>query len=154
MTIAAIALSATAFAKQPKLEAVKVGENDTEFVFAGKCVSGQEYRMRAYQEAGVDKYEYTGPIGSGKIDSVVAARVAKDYVCQENGKTAWIADVAKLGEDDNEFLFVDKCANGEPYRLRAYQALADGTMRDMFDYVGPIGSGTIRSSMPAKEAKL
>lgn len=151
MATVAMSFGAIAFAKQP--QAVKVGENDTEFVFQGKCASGQEYRMRAYKDVGVDKYDYAGPMGSGTIESTIPAREAKDFVCQENGKTDWIPDVAKLGEDDVEFVFAGKCANAAPYRLRAYQAMTDGKMREMFDYSGPIGSGTIRSNMPAKDAK-
>lgn len=155
LALFASALSLSAFAKPPKLQPTQVGENDSEFIFVGKCDSGKDYRMRAYQVAGVDKYDYTGPLGSGTINSAVPAREAKDYVCMENDRGTWKADVvSQLGENDTEFVFMDKCASGAPYRLRAYQAVSGGQMRDMFDFTGPLGHGTIRSNMPAKEAKM
>lgn len=150
--LVAVAMMGSAFAKHPKMEPVKVGENETEFVFVGKCDSGAEYKMRAYKDGVTDKYDYSGPLGTGTIASGVSARDAKDHVCVENKRGEWKADVA-LGENDVEFLFVDKCSNGEKYRIFSYQKMVEGKMRDFFDFSGPIGSGTIRSNIPAKEAK-
>lgn len=67
---------------------------------------------------------------------------------------AWAAKLSKatvaLGNDDTEFVFVGKCPNGEPYRIFAYSQLIQGQSASMYDYSGPAGQGTIRSSTPPR----
>jgi hypothetical protein len=62
----------------------------------------------------------------------------------------WAAKLPKsalpLGNDDTEFVFAGKCPNGEPYRILAYSQIIQGQSASMYDYSGPAGQGTIRSS--------
>lgn len=51
-----------------------------------------------------------------------------------------------LGNDDSEYVFAGKCANGEKYRLYSYMKTIDGQPESFYDYEGPVGKGTIRSS--------
>ncbi len=57
------------------------------------------------------------------------------------------------GEDDVEFLFVDKCKSGQPYRLKAYKIEVNGEAIQMYDYQGPRGQGTIASDVEPRKAK-
>ena len=63
---------------------------------------------------------------------------------------AWAAKMPKttmaLGNDDTEFVFAGKCPNGESYRILAYSQIIQGQTASMYDYSGPAGQGTIRSS--------
>lgn len=61
--------------------------------------------------------------------------------------------VAKIGEDEVEFLFVDKCKSGESYRLKSYKIEVNGESIQMYDYIGPRGKGTIQSDVDARQAK-
>lgn len=71
---------------------------------------------------------------------------------------AWAAKLPKatvaLGNDDTEFVFAGKCPNGEPYRIFAYSQLIQGQSASMYDYSGPAGQGTIRSSTPPRTLAL
>jgi hypothetical protein len=51
-----------------------------------------------------------------------------------------------LGNDDTEFVFAGKCPNGEKYRLFSYEKYINGQAESFYDYEGPAGQGTIRSS--------
>lgn len=51
-----------------------------------------------------------------------------------------------LGNDDNEFVFMGQCPNGERYRLFAYNQVFEGQATAYYDYEGPAGKGTIRSN--------
>lgn len=57
------------------------------------------------------------------------------------------------GEDETEFLFVDKCKSGKPYRLKAYKIEVNGEAIQMYDYAGPRGQGTIASDVEPRQAK-
>jgi hypothetical protein len=37
-------------------------------------------------------YHFKGPIGKGLVQSSVPMDVAKEFVCQENGRKRWLAD--------------------------------------------------------------
>ena len=50
-----------------------------------------------------------------------------------------------LGNDDDTFIFMGRCPNGEMYRLLAYDKQVDGFKRSFYDYEGPAGKGTIKS---------
>jgi cell division protein FtsB len=64
------------------------------------------------------------------------------------------ADQNKItGEDDTEFLFIDKCKGGEAYRLKAYKITVNGEAIQMYDYQGPRGKGTIQSDVEPRHAK-
>lgn len=58
-----------------------------------------------------------------------------------------------IGEDDTDFLFLDKCKSGEAYRLKAYKITVNGEAIQMYDYQGPRGKGTIQSDVEPREAK-
>ena len=51
-----------------------------------------------------------------------------------------------LGNDDTEFVFAGKCHNGENYRIFSYVKIIDGQAASFYDFEGPVGKGTIRSS--------
>ncbi|MEY4911259.1 MAG: hypothetical protein RL761_922 [Pseudomonadota bacterium] len=57
------------------------------------------------------------------------------------------------GEDDVEFLFVDKCKSGKPYRLKVYKIEVNGESIQMYDFDGPRGKGTIASDVEPRQAK-
>ena len=67
---------------------------------------------------------------------------------------SWAAKLPKtalvLGNDETEFVFLGKCPNGEHYRIYAYSQLIQGQSASMYDYSGPAGQGTIRSSTPPR----
>jgi hypothetical protein len=63
------------------------------------------------------------------------------------------APLKVTGEDDTEFLFVDKCQNGAAYRLKAYKITVNGESIQMYDYQGPRGTGTIASDVEPRQAK-
>lgn len=50
-----------------------------------------------------------------------------------------------LGNDDETFVFMGKCPNGEMYRLKAYQKWVDGTSESFYDYDGPAGKGSVQT---------
>ena len=57
------------------------------------------------------------------------------------------------GEDDTEFVFMDKCKNGATYRLKTYKLTVNGEAIQMYDFDGPRGKGTIQSDVEPREAK-
>jgi hypothetical protein len=54
------------------------------------------------------------------------------------------------GNDEETFVFMDRCPNGVMYRLKAYQKLVGGVVIPYYDYDGPAGQGTIQSQTPPK----
>jgi hypothetical protein len=61
----------TAFARTHEPPSYPLGNDDTEFVFAGDCPSGEPYRLFSYQME-IDGlmqsfYDYEGPAGKGTI---------------------------------------------------------------------------------------
>jgi len=67
--------------------------------------------------------------------------------------TASATTLKITGEDDTDFLFVDKCKSGVAYRLKAYKIVVNGDAIQMYDYQGPRGKGTIQSDVEPREAK-
>lgn len=55
-----------------------------------------------------------------------------------------------LGNDDDTFVFMGRCPNGEMYRLKAYQQLIDGNLQSFYDYEGPAGKGTVQTKTSPK----
>ena len=51
---------------------------------------------------------------------------------------------------EETMIFMGKCPNGEPYRLKAYQKLIEGSLKSFYDYQGPAGQGTIQTQTPPK----
>ena len=64
----------------------KLGNDESTFVFAGRCFNGATYRLLAYQQNvdGEDKpfYDYAGPAGAGTIQTAVAPKVMVARVCR------------------------------------------------------------------------
>lgn len=50
------------------------------------------------------------------------------------------------GNDDTEFTFMGKCPNGQPYHIFAYSKWVDGREESYYDFEGPAGQGTVRTS--------
>lgn len=57
---------------------------------------------------------------------------------------------AALASDEDTFVFTGTCDSGEPYRLYAYQKIANGESRSFYDYEGPVGKGTVQSNTVPK----
>jgi len=56
-----------------------------------------------------------------------------------------------IGNDDTEFVFAGRCPNQEPYRIFSYQMEIDGLTQSFYDYEGPAGKGTIRTSIQPRK---
>lgn len=57
---------------------------------------------------------------------------------------------AKLGRNEETFIYAGTCFNGEPYRLFLYQKDVAGWPESHYDYEGPAGKGTVQSETPPK----
>jgi hypothetical protein len=57
---------------------------------------------------------------------------------------------AKFINDEDTYTFAGVCPNGEKYRLYAYQKLVENTPQSFYDYEGPVGKGTVRSTATPK----
>jgi hypothetical protein len=60
----------------------------------------------------------------------------------------------KLGNDEETFTFVGRCANGTSYRLYAYEMDVDGLRQSFYDYEGPAGKSTVRTNTSPKKMAL
>lgn len=56
-----------------------------------------------------------------------------------------------LGDDDMEFVFVGHCPNGDSYRMFSYQMEIDGLTQSFYDYQGPAGKGTVKTTAQPKK---
>lgn len=63
---------------------------------------------------------------------------------------ASIATEMKLGNDENTFTFAGLCPNGETYRIFSYQKMVENVPQSFYDYEGPVGKGTVRTTASAK----
>jgi hypothetical protein len=76
-------------AKLPKSPLV-LGNDDIEFVFAGKCPNGEPYRIFAYsqiiQGQTASMYDYSGPAGQGTIRSNTQPRTLAVRVCRQQAE--------------------------------------------------------------------
>lgn len=61
-----------------------------------RCKNGEVYELsRNIEDVNgkqVPIYHFRGPIGKGSVQSSVPMEVAKEFVCQENGRKRWFAD--------------------------------------------------------------
>jgi hypothetical protein len=57
---------------------------------------------------------------------------------------------AKFANDEDTYTFAGVCPNGETYRIYAYQKLVENTPQSFYDYQGPVGKGTVRSTATPK----
>lgn len=60
--------------------------NEETFVFAGKCPSGETYRLTAYKKQvhglSLSHYDYAGPAGTGTVQSEATPRVMAVRICR------------------------------------------------------------------------
>jgi hypothetical protein len=67
-----------------------LGNDDSEFVFAGKCPDGEMYRIFAYsqriQGQTISMYDYSGPAGQGTIRSNTTPRTLAVRVCRKQAE--------------------------------------------------------------------
>lgn len=92
----------------------------------------------------------------GWITTATGAAFAASFWLAVQSASIAAAQTAPLkvtGEDDTEFLFVDKCKSGAAYRLKAYKITVNGEAIQMYDYQGPRGKGTIQSDVEPRQAK-
>jgi hypothetical protein len=62
------------------------GNDDTTFVFAGRCPNGQPYRLFAYETEIEGKvyssYNYEGPVGQGTVRTRATPRTMAVRICR------------------------------------------------------------------------
>lgn len=51
-----------------------------------------------------------------------------------------------MGNDEKEFVFSGTCDNGQTYRLLSYEKVINGQTFSQYDYEGPAGKGTVKTS--------
>ena len=64
-----------------------LGNDDAEFVFAGRCPNGEKYRIFAYTQTFEGQpasfYDYEGPAGKGTVRSNTTPRTLAVRVCRK-----------------------------------------------------------------------
>jgi len=64
-----------------------LGNDDAEFVFAGRCPNGEQYRIFAYTQTFEGQpaayYDYEGPAGKGTVRSKTSPRTLAVRVCRK-----------------------------------------------------------------------
>jgi hypothetical protein len=55
-----------------------------------------------------------------------------------------------LGNDEETFIFVGQCPNGDNYRLVSYSMDVAGASQSFYDYEGPAGKGKVNTSASPK----
>jgi hypothetical protein len=77
----------TAFANPNENSTTAIGNDDTEFVFAGRCPNGETYRIFSYQMEidGLTQSfsDYEGPAGKGTIRTNVQPKKLLTRLCHE-----------------------------------------------------------------------
>jgi hypothetical protein len=82
----------------------------------------------------------------------IAALVALAFASQ-SGNAKEPQKFKKFAEENVDFVWVGKCADGTPYRLALEQYDVHGTMKPMYDFEGPLGKGSTQSSVEPRVAK-
>ncbi len=63
-----------------------MGNDDENFVFMGRCPSGEIYRLKAYQKlkdgALYSFYDYEGPAGKGSVQTKTSPKILMVRVCR------------------------------------------------------------------------
>lgn len=57
---------------------------------------------------------------------------------------------AKLGNDEETFIFAGRCPNNQIYRISSYELIVDGVPQSFYDYEGPVGKGTAKTNASPK----
>ena len=62
------------------------GPDDIEFIFAGKCPNGENYRIHNYpktvQGESLSFFDYQGPAGQGSVGTSATAQVMAARICR------------------------------------------------------------------------
>jgi hypothetical protein len=65
-------------------------QDESTFLFAGKCHDGQPYRLVAYQKQISGQwrsyYDYTGPVGMGTVQTEATPRAMAVRVCRKSAE--------------------------------------------------------------------
>jgi hypothetical protein len=73
------------------------------------------------------------------------------FLCLASQAMADEASNSRLADQAGEtYRFVGTCPNGTPYRLFFYEAKTEGMVQSFYDYEGPAGRGTVKTSTPPK----
>lgn len=59
-----------------------------------------------------------------------------------------------VANDDNNFVFIGHCANGDSYRIFSYQLAVNGDSQVFYQYEGPAGKGTVRTNISPKKMAI
>jgi len=76
------------------------------------------------------------------------ASVAMAQAMPKNSKTE--KQQLTLGNDEDAFIFVGRCPNGDHYRLVSYQTAVSGASESFYDYEGPAGKGKVSTTATPK----
>lgn len=64
-----------------------LGNDESSFVFAGKCFNGESYRLFSHQKIVAGKpvsfYAYDGPAGKGSVQTETTPKVMAQRVCRK-----------------------------------------------------------------------
>ena len=68
------------------------GNNDNEFIFAGRCMNGESYRIYSY-EKNIDGYfksfyDYEGPVGKGTVMTSAPPKTVAERICRQSAEIA------------------------------------------------------------------
>jgi hypothetical protein len=68
----------------------QLGVEDTEFIFAGKCPHGENYRLHQYQKSVQGEslwfYDYQGPAGVGSVGTPTTPQVMSSRICRASAE--------------------------------------------------------------------
>jgi hypothetical protein len=89
--IAALATWQTlALTKQSPLLQTPLGPDDTEFIFVGKCHTGETYRIHQYSTMingeSLPFYDYQGPAGIGRVGTPATPQVLSARICRPSAE--------------------------------------------------------------------
>lgn len=83
-------VSQSVYAASNKIEPIQLGNDEENFVFAGVCSNGASYRLHLYQRDMNGQlqsfYEYTGPAGTGIVQSDTPPKVMAARVCRQQAE--------------------------------------------------------------------
>jgi len=83
----AVAQSAVGSTGKAHVQRAALGNDETTFVFAGHCSSGETYRLVSYKMDvdGLSQsfYDYEGPVGKGSVKTETAPKVMAARVCRQ-----------------------------------------------------------------------
>ncbi len=75
-----------------KLTQAQPGNNDIEFIFAGRCMNGEPYRIFSYEKNidGYTKsfYDFEGPVGKGTVMTSASPKTVAERICRQTAEMA------------------------------------------------------------------